>query len=80
MTVYFQVKNETAQSGEVTLATLPAGFRPASLIGGSGFCAFSGAKNSPADTKVYPNGNITGFNDVGAAQYYTGFFAFVADS
>lgn len=80
VTVYFQVKNATAQSGEVTLATLPAGFRPINLIGGSGYCAIPGGKYSPADMKVYPDGNITGFNDVGVAEYYTGFFTFVADS
>lgn len=78
VTVYFQVHTSSPQGGEVTLATLPEGFRPQNTIGGSGYCGISGEKYAPADVKVYPNGNITGFNDVGAAEYYTGFFTFVA--
>ena len=78
VTVYFQVHTSSPQGGEVTLATLPEGFRPPNTIGGSGYCGITGEKYAPADVKVYPNGDITGFNDVGAAEYYTGFFTFVA--
>lgn len=78
--VCFQVKNETAQSGEVTLATLPAGFRPKTLIGGSGYCATFANSYYITDTKVYPNGDISGYNVSEAVNYYTGFFTFVADS
>ena len=78
VTVYFQVHTSSPQGGEVTLATLPEGFRPPNTIGGSGYCGITDAKHAPADVKVYPNGDITGFNDVGAAEYYTGFFTFVA--
>ena len=78
VTVYFQVHTSSPQGGEVTVATLPEGFRPQNAIGGSGYCGIPGEKYAPADVKVYPNGNITGFNDVGAAEYYTGFFTFGA--
>lgn len=80
VTVYFQVHTSSPQGGEVTLATLPEGFRPPNTIGGSGYCGIIGEKYAPADVKVYPNGDITGFNDVGAAEYYTGFFTFVTAS
>ena len=80
VTVYFQVHTSSPQGGEIILATLPEGFRPPNTIGGSGYCGITGEKYAPADVKVYPNGDITGFNDVGAAEYYTGFFTFVAAS
>lgn len=79
MTVFFQLHTDSPQSGEVNIAYLPEGYRPAGTIGGTGYCATSGKGYLIADTKVYFNGNITGFNDVGAAEYYTGFFTFVAD-
>lgn len=80
VTVYFQVHTSSPQGGEIILARLPEGFRPQNTIGGSGYCGISGEKNAPADMKVYPNGDVNGFNDVGAAEYYTGFFTFVAAS
>ena len=79
VTVYFQVHTDTPKSGEVRLATLPIGFCPRDLIGGSGYCSATGKGYIPADTKVYPNGNINGYNTVGKVEYYTGFFTFVAD-
>lgn len=78
VTVYFQVHTSSPQGREVILARLPEGFRPPNTIGGSGYCGITGEKCAPADVKVYPNGDITGVNDVGAAEYYTGFFTFVA--
>ena len=80
VTVYFQVHTSSTQGGEVIVATLPEGFRPQNAIGGSGYCGIPGEKYALADVKVYPNGDITGFNDVGAAEYYTGFFTFVTAS
>ena len=80
VTVFFQLHTDSPQIGEVNIAYLPEGYRPAGTIGGTGYCAASGEDYLPADTKVYPNGNITGYNTVCAAEYYTGLFTFVADS
>ena len=79
VTVYLQVHTDMPKSGEVSLATLPIGFRPGDLIGGSGYCSATGKGYIPADMKVSSNGNISGYNTVGEVEYYTGFFTFVAD-
>ena len=79
VTVYFQVHTDSPKSGEIPLAKLPVGFRPNDTIGGTGYFAMSGKQYTVADMKVYQNGNITGFNNSGEAEYYTGFFTFVAD-
>ena len=78
VTVYFQVKADVPKSGETIIATLPVGFRPDDLIGGTGYCVMPDSIYFPADIKVFQDGNITGFNTQGEAQYYTGFFTFVA--
>ena len=78
VTVYFQVHTSSPQGGEITLATLPEGFRPQATIGGAGYFKPEGGKYTPSDMKIYSDGRITGYNDVGAAEYYTGFFTFVA--
>ncbi len=78
VTVYFQVKADAPKSGETIIATLPVGFRPSDLIGGTGYCVMPDSIYCPADIKVFQDGNITGFNTQGEAQYYTGFFTFVA--
>lgn len=78
VTVYFQVHTDSPASGEVAIATLPAGFRPQATIGGTGYSKPEGGKYTPSDMKIYSDGRITGYNDVGSAEYYTGFFTFVA--
>lgn len=80
VTVYFQVHTDSPASGEVAIATLPAGFRPSATIGGTGYFKPEGGKYTVSGMKIYSDGRITGYNDVGSAEYYSGFFTFVAAS
>lgn len=83
--VSFQVKTESPKSGEINIASLPVGFRPKiasganGIIGADGSCTVDG-KYAGADITVYQDGRITGYNAVGAAQYYTGHIVFEAET